>query len=199
MDSVSYRSRFRWREIRRKLLHLAYGLLLASSVYFFGARVGILILTTVLLGGGILSLNRESLPFVDGALRGFERRGEPAGKGPIALTFGILLAAMIFSPIQAFWASFFVSVGDAFSTIATQLLGRRAHKLRNGSLYRKKTWEGLAACFLTNLVPAAAFSGFALWKLLLAASAVAIAETALPDDIDDNAVLPLVAGAFLSL
>jgi dolichol kinase len=182
------------KELLRKSFHLAYGMVLASAVFLLPKTLAIVFLTTVLVIGGALSINYKGLPFFQPLLDLMEREGAPAGKGALAFTFGALGATVLFERGPACWGILFLAFGDAFATIVGLLVKGPKIPGQNG-----KTWAGLTACVIANFSIGIVFSPFSLTRVLIASVAVALTEAFLPNSIDDNVAIPVVAGAVFGL
>lgn len=130
----------------------------------------------------------------------FERRHQFEsfpGQGPIFYTLGAYLALLLFKAEVAYASIIILAVGDAVS----HLIGRYFGKVKT-PLHPQKYIEGSIVAFLLS-VPAA-FAFFPnLTAVILASLAAMIVE--LPDlkigrfDLDDNLLIPLVAGGILSI
>ncbi len=180
------------KEIPRQTFHLAYGLLLAFPVFLLPKAYSVLLLSSLAVLGGFLSLHSRKIGLVRPFLERFEREGARAGKGALSFTIGALATAAIFERDAAFWGIAFLALGDSVATVAGLAFGR--HRIPG----TEKSWEGFAACAAANFAASLA-SPFRFSSCAIAALLSAAAE-ALPSEIvDDNLLVPLISAAALAL
>ncbi len=188
-------------ELRRQIMHIITGIVLVTGYYFniIGAWEVFLLLICGILTSFILTSIRIPLvsDFLDLFQRDEERRTIP-GKGAIFFFAGTLLAMKLFEKDIAMAAIMIMSVGDSISHI----VGRSFGKIRNiFNGYSNKLLEGslfgaisafFAAMIFVNPLEAFLASFVAMFAEL--------AEVKLGENIiDDNLLIPLVAGTVIVL
>lgn len=178
-------------EYGRQMVHLVFGLGIASLLLVPVPGLAVFIYASGLLGGLILIealLRGWYVPGITEIIRVFERENVFPGKGTVYFVASALFCSVAFTPQVAFVAVLSLTVLDSVATLAGLRFGR--HTIVNG-----RTLEGSGAGFLALLIvllpmlpPSAA---------LLVAGVAALAELLSP--IDDNLVIPAAAGAVLAL
>ncbi|RME78552.1 hypothetical protein D6774_00845 [Candidatus Woesearchaeota archaeon] len=186
------------REIRRQVLHLLVGVVLALLIFY--GFIGILGLLIILIIGLIISAlaTEYDLLFISWFLKRFDRPEDRyfPGRGAIAMVAGALLSLTLFGSQIATASLLILAFADSFSHIVGRALGKRPHPL-NG----KKLWEGSVAGTLMGTI--AAWAVVPLWAAFFA-SVVAMLVEAIEIRVkgvflDDNLIIPVVAGAVLAL
>ncbi|WP_067050844.1 diacylglycerol/polyprenol kinase family protein [Methanofollis ethanolicus] len=178
-------------EYGRQMVHLVFGLGIASILLVPVPGLAVLIYASGLLGGLMLVeavLRGWYVPGIAEIIGALEREDVFPGKGTVYFVASALFCSVAFAPQVAFIAVLSLTVLDSVATIAGLSFGR--HKIING-----KTLEGSGAGFfalfivlLPMLHPSAA---------LLVAGVAALAELLSP--IDDNLVIPVAVGTALTL
>lgn len=186
------------KEVRRQLLHVLAGVILALLV--FHGFIGLIGLLVTLMAGLVVSAFaiEHDILFISWFLKNFDRSSDShfPGRGLIAMVAGALIVVTLF-PVDIAAASLLIlAFGDSFSHIVGRAMGKRPHPL-NG----KKLWEGSVAG--TILGALAAWVVVPLWAAFFA-SAFAMLVEAVEFKvggvfIDDNITVPLVAGIILIL
>ena len=183
-------------ELKRQILHVGTGaaaaVLIANDVvdWFFLA---------VLLTGMVLSAIsvKKSIPIISWFLKNFERKNaQVPGKGALSLIGGILLATLLFEKDVALAAIMILTLGDSISHLIGKYLGKTKSVLN-----KCKTIEGTIAGFAAGAIGA---SFFITWEQAAVASAAAMVAESFElkfktKIIDDNLVIPMVAGIAISL
>jgi phytol kinase len=178
-------------EYGRQMVHLVFGLGIASVLLIPVPGLAVLIYASGLLGGLMLIealLRGWYVPGITEIIGAFERDNVFPGKGTVYFVASALFCSVAFTPQVAFIAVISLTVLDSVATIAGIRFGR--HPVING-----RTLEGSGAGFLALFIvllpmlpPSAA---------LLVAGVTALAELVSP--IDDNLVIPVAAGYALTL
>lgn len=186
-------------EFRRQIAHLIIGIIIAIGVFF--KFITTEFLTFILALGGLLIIftKKMTIPVITHILKFFEREKDIKtfpGRGAFFLVLGSWLTAIVFSNTLAAAAILIMAVGDAIATIAGHHIGKIQIPYN-----KKKTLEGAVTAFFTATL-AAAFI-VSLYQALIA-SAVAMFIESLPlkigkFKIDDNLIIPLVAGIVLEI
>ncbi|OPY54296.1 MAG: Cytidylyltransferase family protein [Methanosaeta sp. PtaU1.Bin112] len=171
-------------ELRRKLIHLFFGLFLILLLFFSSRIHLIFFLSTVLIFGIIMILLMQSgrkIPIADWLLETFERENVRfPGYGAFWYVAGSLLLALFLDNIYEIAAGVVIlAAGDSAATIFGIIGCRRL------PYNRRKTWEGSIAFFVFSL-PACLFVG---WIGAALAAIAAFAES-LPTPVDDNLLVP---------
>ena len=186
-------------EVRRQMAHLVTGLLI---VLLIKLRVlNVYMLGAVLVGGGTLALisRYKEIPYVYDALRLFERPEQMKrlpGKGPFFLVLGSLLALIFFEEPIALAAISIMAVGDSLTTLVGIYYGRI--KSPTNPL---KHLEGTVLAIIAGTIVAFNFVPFekAFLGAFVAMSFEALTIRHIDRILDDNLLIPLVAGVVMSL
>ncbi len=176
-------------ELRRKLFHIAFGVLVLSLAIFLDPEYAIAFTFLSLLMGLLIldrKLRRLKVPLADELLELFGRPGEPPGYGAFWFIFGLLaLLTFIIKREDMLASILMLGVGDAVSTII-------GYSGRHGLPYnRNKTFEGSLAFIAVSLVSFAWLGPIAIPFALLGA----LVES-LDARIDDNLLISLYCIAF---
>lgn len=172
-------------EDERQAFHIFLGLCSMALVYFFGAQMAILAVSTILAVGLVLvhlKLRHHPLGPIDRLVAKFERPGVTPGYGAMTIAAGVLaILTLIPSEPQIHASLIILGFGDAAST----LVGTRS-KLELP--YNKRKTIGGTLAFFIACLPAFYFAGS---TALLVAGLAALAEGA-DTKMDDNLLIPLV-------
>ena len=180
-------------EIRRRVVHISFGLLLIAVLSVWGSSsyevIEGLLLAAFLVGLWIvdMKLKKRKLPVLDYLLEMFERPHALPAYGAFWYGLGVLLLISFTNDVSYLCASIAIlAIGDGAST----LVGR------NGTARifynRKKTLEGSIAFFITGSFATYLFigpSGIFLSFLCTIAESV-------DWGVDDNFIVPLTCLAF---
>lgn len=185
-------------EIKRKILHLLFGIALVLLIMFeFIGKFHILLLTIILIIICLLSKKYE-IPGVQWFLHNFERDENIKkfpGKGLIFYLIGSTLVLLFFPKDIAMAAILVLAFADSIG----HLFGMRFGRIRHPFVSTKfiEGWiVGLASGFIGALI-------FVPWHEALAASFFAMLIEGIEfkigaDEIDDNLIIPLVAAIAIS-
>jgi dolichol kinase len=177
-------------ELKRKLLHSFFGLILISVLLHSGRENLIILLSLVLLLGSIMvvwRLQGRQIPVADWFEETFERENVRfPGYGAFWYVVGTLLLALFIGNANQIAAGILtLAAGDSAATI----FGVRA---RHALPYNRcKTVEGSLAFFIFSLT-ACLFVG---WMGVGLAAFTAVVES-LPTPVDDNLTIPVAAALF---
>ncbi len=182
-------------------MHLAIGLATVLLVYYEILQpLTLLLLIVVGILASIVS-KRVRLPFFSFFLDHFEReevRKTFPGKGMIFFFIGVLLVVKLFSKDIALASIMILSLGDSVS----HLVGERFGKIKNifnGN--SKKLLEGTIAGAVAGFLGAVMFVPAS--EAVLGSMGAMIAEVVKIDlnehTLDDNLIVPLVAGTIMLL
>lgn len=188
-------------ELGRQFLHLTIGIVTVLLIYFeILSSLAIFLLIVVGILASILS-KRTELPFFSFFLNHFERkemRKKFPGKGMIFFFIGTLLALQLFEREIALASIMVLALGDSFSHIFGEWFGK-IKNIFNGP--GKKLLEGTLAGTLVGFIGALLF--VPIPEAFLGSLAAMIAEVVKIDlndhTLDDNLVVPLVAGTAMFL
>jgi dolichol kinase len=186
-------------EIRRQLLHIFVGFLTLSLI-MVGVLSPLLLFLIIVLCSILSVLARwQRLPVVSWFLENFERekqREKFPGKGFISFFVGVLLAVKLFEPSIAYAAIMVLTLGDSVSHMIGIHLGRIRNPL-NGI----KSIEGNLAGGLAGFMGAVFFvsPGLAVVGSFGAMLVEAIQIKMNEGIVDDNIIVPLVAGALITV
>lgn len=188
-------------EIKRQLFHLGLGLALAGLYY-----LDILSPLAVFLGiicGGLLSFisKRVDIPIFSAFLDHFERkevRKRFPGKGMIFYFIGVLFVMQLFDKDIALASIMILAFGDSVSHMFGAQFGKIKNIISGDS---QKLLEGTFAGTVAGALSAALFVPFP--EAFLGSLAAMIFEVLKIDfndkTLDDNIVVPLVAGTVMFL
>jgi glycerol-3-phosphate acyltransferase PlsY len=189
-------------EIPRTFFHILGGLAIAAIGYLLDRPINVIVLGVIFMVALTVDLVRLKWPaagrLAQAALGPFMRSSEEKGlTGAPAFTGGVFLAFLLFSRQVALLSLVPLIFGDR----AGLLVGKGFGRIKMWG----KTLEGSLACFAVSLlvylaaraarpeiVPISTF-------LLAGASLVGTVAEALPRPSDDNLVIPLAVGLFLTL
>ncbi|MBI2463527.1 phosphatase PAP2 family protein [Candidatus Peregrinibacteria bacterium] len=181
-------------EIRRQFGHALTGVIIVGLIYF--GYIDASILAAILVLGGLLSFiaKKQTVPLLHRVLACFERphhmKNFP-GKGSFFMVLGALLALVTFPQNIALASIIIMAIGDSVTNIVGGYFGKR-HYFYN----QKKKIEGtitgiilatLAANIFLPIFPA--FLG-SMAGMLVESLSLKIGRF----ELDDNVVIPLVAG-----
>ena len=189
------------KELARKCIHLAVGIT-ASALFYFDIlspfSVFFLIIAGIMLS---FIAKRMHIPLISTFLDFFERddlRKTFPGKGTIFFFVGMLLVIKLFPKDIALASLMILTFGDSVSHIIGAEFGS-IRNIFNGK--SKKLLEGTLAGTLAGCVAAVLFVPFP--QAFLGSLGAMIAEVVQIDfnekTLDDNVVVPLVAGTVMVL
>lgn len=187
-------------ELRRQIMHLCTGsaIVLLLKLHLMSTQI---LFAITLLGGILVILARKiRLPVIHKILEYFERPHHMAkfpGRGSFFLVLGAALATLVFDPQIAMAAIMIMAVGDS----VTNIVGRHFGKILN-PFNAKKNLEGTGTAIVCATLAALFFVPF--WPAFVA-SAVSMALESIDlgvkkfqIEIDDNVMIPLVAGVVMT-
>ena len=177
-------------ELRRKLLHSLFGLVLILIIFYFERKILIIFLSLLLLFGSIMivwRLQGNRIPIAGWFEETFERKNVRfPGYGAFWYVVGSLFLALSLSNANEIAAAILtLALGDSAATIFGI---RGVHPIPYN---HRKTIEGSIA-FLIFSLPSCLLVG---WMGLPLVFLTAVAES-LPVPCDDNLLIPFVAALF---
>jgi dolichol kinase len=186
-----------WFEVRRKLVHILTGILISFLIYFDILQWWMAFLVLVL---GIITFflyKRIQIPIIHWFIKNFERpeyKETFPGKGALFLVVSVFFLTIFFSKNIIIGALMIWTFGDSISALVGKHYGSRIHPLNNRRLI-----EGTIAGMVTATIAASFFVG---WISAFIASLIAMSLESLElrfakHPIDDNLLVPLVAGVLL--
>ena len=182
-------------EFRRKAFHALLGVLLVVLIKLkILGKIELIFLIIAVIIFSMLS-KKYRLPFIYPLLMIFEREKHLKGfiaKGLLFYLIGAFLSIMIFPMDTALASIIILALGDSTSHIFGVKFGKIKHPLTD-----KKFIEGTIAGILAGFLGALFFVSWteALIASLLAMIAEGIELKIGAEEIDDNLVIPLVAGS----
>lgn len=187
------------REVRRQVAHLGVGLLIVLLIKLHVLTMEIL--GVILVAGGILSIicRFAKVPIIDDLLRLFERPNEIKsfpGKGSFFLVLGSFLSLWLFPEPVALAAITIMAIGDSITAIVGIYFGQIKSPTNP-----MKHLEGTALAIMAGTTGAFNFVPFekAFIGAFVAMLFEALTIRHIDRIIDDNLLIPLVAGATMSL
>ena len=181
-------------ELRRQAFHVVLGF---TSIFLIATElVDWKFFFLVLIAGFLISIYsvKKSLFAISWFLKHFERKNTFPGQGALYLVAGILLAVLLFEKNVALASITIVTLGDSVSHVFGKLFGKIRHPLN-----RYKFIEGSLVGFAAAVIGAAFF---VVWTQALVAAAVAMVIESFElklRRVDDNLLIPLVAGLVISV
>ena len=189
------------KEFYRQILHIIIGLITVIS-YYYGLLSPLAIFLMIIVGIMVSFLSKRIwLPFFSFFLEKFERDEDKKtfpGKGMVFFFVGVLLVTQLFEQDIALAAIMILSLGDSISHLVGGSFGQ-IKNIFNGK--SKKLFEGTIAGTLAGFIGAIIFVPI---PEALVASFIAMAAEVVEIDfnnntLDDNIVVPLVAGTVIFL
>lgn len=183
-------------EFRRQVFHALFGILLVVLIKF--DVLDIFLIVVFIIIGLVLSLlsRRFRIPMIHWFLSKFERADSLyrfPGKGVISYLIGTLIVLLLFDKNIAMASIMILALGDSVSHLAGRF-GRITNPFND-----KKFLEGAIAGFMVAWLGAILFVG--VWLALLGSLAAMFAEgfeiKMGREQLDDNVVMPLVAGVVI--
>ncbi len=195
MKGKNYKS-FEW---DRQLFHLFLGIAIVAllKLGFIDKEI---ILIAIIIGFILSYLSKKiRIPLVYDLLEIFEREEELKkfpGKGTIFYFIGVYIALLLFSKEIAMASIMILALGDSVSHLYGLHYGKIKHPLS-----KTKFLEGTIAGFIAGFIGALIFLP---WLESLLASLAAMAVEAIEikigaEQVDDNLIVPVVAGAIVWL
>lgn len=186
-------------EIRRQVFHLLLGFAIVS-LYLLGVLT-VTILAIIFFAGLVIALlsHKYKLPVIYWFLKNFEREKdlkENPGKGPLTYVGGALLTLILFQENIALAAIMVLAVGDSISHMIGKHFGKRKYSVSSPK-HLEGTAAGIFAASITAslfVIPKVAFLGSAA-AMIVESIELKLGKTL----IDDNLVVPLVAGLVMHL
>ena len=188
-------------EIGRQIIHLMVGIVTASLYYF--ELIDSLMIFVIIIFGGFLSImsKKIDIPIIAYFLKNFEREEQKKrmpGKGMIFFFIGSLLVIKLFDKDIACAAIMVLALGDSIGHIVGSSLGRTKNFIYGKS---KKLLEGTLVGAFFGFLGALIFVPIpeAFFGSLIAMIAEAFEFDMNKKEIDDNLLVPLVAGTIMFL
>jgi len=182
-------------EIKRQLFHIFLGLVIVALLKY--GIIGKEIILTVLIIGVVISFLSRSMkiPIIHQLLQKFERKEEIEkfpGKGVIFYFIGAYISISLFSKDIALASIMILALGDSVSHLFGLHFGKIKHPLS-----KTKFLEGTIAGFFAGFLGALIFVGLteAFFASLIAMIFEAIEIKIGAEQVDDNLIMPFVAGA----
>lgn len=183
---------FEW---NRQLFHLFLGLAVVLSLKY--SLIDDKIILFVVLMGVFLSILSKKIyvPLIHELLQKFERKNELEkfpGKGIIFYFIGAYISVALFPKEIAMASIMVLALGDSVSHIYGLHLGKTRHPLS-----KTKFLEGTIAGFIAGFIGAWVFLPWheAFFASLTAMTVEAIEIKIGTEQVDDNLIIPVVAGA----
>lgn len=186
-------------EIRRQAFHICLGLIIV--VLLTHNILNSLILFIILIAGILISIlsRKFKIPIIYSFLKLFERKDilkTFPGKGTISFLMGCLLVLQLFEKNIALASIIILTFGDSVSHLFGWHFGRKKHPLNC-----LKSIEGNIAGAITGFLGAMLFVSplTALLASFGAMTAEAVELRMNNKIIDDNIIVPLIAGTIIHL
>lgn len=188
-------------ELSRQILHIIIGLVTVTA-YYYNILSSLAIFLIIIIGiiASMLS-KRIWLPFFSFFLERYEREEDKKtfpGKGMVFFFIGVLLVVQLFEQEIALAAIMILALGDSISHIVGGRFGRIKNIFNGRS---KKLFEGTLAGIFAGFIGAILF--VPVYEALIASFVAMAAEVVEIDfnhnTLDDNVVVPLVAGTVIFL
>jgi dolichol kinase len=181
-------------ELKRQLFHACAGVFIVALFYY--SLLPLWIFFTVVITGIVIYIawKKSANPVFEWFFTNFERKNEPPGWGALWYCVGCFLTFVIFPQNIAFASILILALGDSISTFVGKGYGRIKHPFN-----KKKKIEGTLAGIILATLGAWIFVPFIPAVI---ASFVAMNLEAVhwrKYQLNDNLLLPLIAGLILSL
>ncbi|HUI67596.1 MAG TPA: hypothetical protein VL087_05260 [Nitrospirota bacterium] len=187
------------KDIGRKLYHLLGGIGLLSLYYILGREHALMFYAVFFLIALGLDLTRLKIPavnqFILTRFRSFIRKNEEHKlTGTVPYILGIGLSLYAYSPEVATAAVCFLAFGD----VAATTTGERYGKTKIGD----KSLEGSAAFIIASLVSGLFLQIIGIYLatgVMILGAFVAAGVEIMPLPVNDNLLIPIVAGGVMEL
>ena len=182
-------------ELNRQVFHILFGLIIVILLVY-GFLSDKIILGLILIGILLSFLSRRvKVPIIYNLLHRFEREKEIRkfpGKGIIFYLAGIYISLVLFPREVAMASIMILALGDSISHLYGLHYGKIKHPL-SGTKFLEGTIAGFIAGFIAAFV-------FLPWYEAFFASLAAMIVEAVEikigtEQVDDNLIVPVVAGA----
>lgn len=186
-------------ELRRQLIHLTIGVIIAAFVYYNFLNIW-LFLTAIICGCGLsVILKYKKIPVISGMQKYFERERDIKyfpGKGLIFMVIGSGLSYAVFSKEIAVASILILAIGDSLTNIIGKYFGRI-----QSPFDETKNVEGTIVAFFISALVAMKFANFnqVVFGALIAMFIEMMPIKIWKIRIDDNLIIPVLAGAVMSL
>ncbi len=186
-------------ELKRKAFHICLGLVLILLLTFNIIGFNTLLIITI-LGGLLILINKYyQVPLIKQFLNTFERKEDRhrfPGKGAFLMLLGFTITFKIFPKETALAALMILTIGDPIAHLTGRTLGRTKNPL---SLH--KLLEGSAIAIMVSFLFALIFVHpiHALAAAFFAMLVESIEFNLHHELLDDNLLIPLVAGLIISI
>jgi len=178
------------KEMKRQFLHLVIGLSMSLLIYFHYAPAYIPGIIAIIGFGLSVWHDKRGIPILGYFLKEVDRNDFLPGYGAISLMGGIFIAFMFFPVDFAFIAAITLSIVDSFATAFGLFLGEEGKK----SVWASTTGGIINIAFFTSF-----FTYIPVTYAVVGTFAGAAAELFYKKwyFIDDNLIIPIVAGLVL--
>ncbi|MBI2652259.1 hypothetical protein HYX00_02230 [Candidatus Woesearchaeota archaeon] len=184
-------------EFRRQIFHLFLGIIIVVLLVNDSINKEVILITAIV--GIILSYlsKKIKIPIIHNLLEIFERKEELKkfpGKGIIFYFIGVYVALLLFPKDIAMASIMVLAFGDSISHLYGLHFGKIKHPLS-----KTKFLEGTIAGFVAGFIGALAIVPWheAFFASLAAMIVEAIEIKIGTEQIDDNLIVPLVAGGII--
>ena len=194
MESIKETNNF---ELNRQMFHLFLGIAIVLLLMYGFLDKGIILILIIL--GIILSIisRKTKIPIIHHLLEKFERKKEIEtfpGKGTIFYFIGVYISLLLFPREIAMASIMVLALGDSISHMYGLHYGKIKHPFSN-----TKFLEGTIAGFIAGFIGAWMFLPWheALFASLAAMIVESIEIKLGTEQVDDNLIIPVVAGAMV--
>lgn len=178
-------------ELARKIVHILFGIGIATVIQILGKDLALPVLLASLLGGLLLSdaiTRGYRIPLMSGLVHDLERPDVLPGKGAILFVFSSIFC-LFFFPIQVVVpAVITLAVLDGVAGLVGKYVG--SHRIWNG-----KSWEGTIAGIAVN----AAVLCILITPLQAFIVSLIAGLVELVSPVDDNLVIPPIVCLILTI
>jgi dolichol kinase len=186
-----------WFELRRKTFHLFLGLFFVSTIYYNLLKWWMVVIILIIGLAVSLISKKIKLPLISWFLEKFERNNHIdslPGRGVFSIFIGVLLSMILFDKNICLAAIMIWTLGDSVSALVGKHFGTKVHPFNDNRLIEGTIFGIIAgtlgAMFFVELIPAflAAFTAMIIESIEL---------RFMEEPIDDNILVPLIAGGVL--
>ncbi len=185
------------KEMKRQVIHILLGIVILLLFYFDLINTLSMLIVTVV--GVVISVisRKKKIPVINWFLKQFERKRHIStfpGKGALFFLIGSMLVMFLFEKDIALASIAILTFGDSFSHIAGVYLGRTKQP------FSPKLIEGTAIGIFAAFIAASFFVPVleAFIAAFIAMSVEAIEIRIDKSPIDDNFIIPVLAGVVIS-
>jgi len=183
------------KEFFRKSIHMCSALVpIALSFYYWPVLFALIFVLIFYIIAEILRINGKNVPIISNITAAAARKRDENRfvLGPVTMSCGVLITALVWKLTPATVGIFALAFGDGLASLAGKLFGRVRIPFTQG-----KTVAGSLTCFFAVFVSSFLVCHNTLLSLIVASLAMFIEVLPLKDF--DNLLIPIVIGGVTQL